>query len=71
VEYAEQMQKDDDEDRDSSQPEDDVSKHGKSPSSGWSDATALVAELEPRGYRMIPMVPAFHRGPPRGGKGEQ
>jgi hypothetical protein len=71
VEDAEQVQKDTDEDRHASEPEDDVSKHGWSPSSGWSDATALVAELEPRGYRMIPMVPAFHSGPPRGAKGEQ
>jgi hypothetical protein len=71
VEHAEQVQKDDDEDRHSSEPEDNVSKHGRSPSSGWSDATALVAELESRGYRTIPMIPAFHRGPPRGGKGEQ
>jgi hypothetical protein len=47
VEYAEQVEKDDDEDRHASEPEDDVSKHGWSPSSGWSDATALVAELEP------------------------
>ena len=52
------------------EPEDDVAEHGSSPLCGWSDATALVAELEPRRYRVVPMVPASHGGPPCGAEGE-
>src|SRR6478672_2315067 len=64
------MQKDNDEDRYPGEPEDDVSEHVWSPSGGWSDAAALVAELEPRRYRMVPVVPASHGGPPAGTKRE-
>jgi hypothetical protein len=54
VEYAEQMQQDDDEDRHAGQPEDDVSEHGTPPSSNWGAAT--VAKYEARRHRGVTVV---------------